>query len=127
MPIIDKYKDMGTVVMGKLESVTIREGDSLLVMPNKVCLSYLNVTPIVCPFYLGLCNSICVQCLLLEQSNVKVIGINLDEKKVRRAGPGENVRVKLSGIEEDDIMAGFVLSSIGKYILQEKLICSLYY
>jgi peptide chain release factor subunit 3 len=58
---------------------------------------------------------------------VKVIGINLDEKKVRHAGPGENVRVKLSGIEEDDIMAGFVLSSIGKYILQEKLICSLYY
>jgi peptide chain release factor subunit 3 len=63
-----------------------------------------------------------MQCLLLEQSNVKVIGINLDEKKVRRAGPGENVRVKLSGIEEDDIMAGFVLSSVGKYILQEKLI-----
>ncbi|XP_047084635.1 eukaryotic peptide chain release factor GTP-binding subunit ERF3A-like [Lolium rigidum] len=83
MPIIDKYKDMGTVVMGKLESGTIREGDSLLVMPNK--------------------------------SNVKVIGINLDEKKVRRAGPGENVRVKLSGIEEDDIMAGFVLSSIGYF------------
>lgn len=80
MPIIDKYKDMGTVVMGKLESGTIREGDSLLVMPNR--------------------------------SNVKVIGINLDEKKVRRAGPGENVRVKLSGIEEDDIMAGFVLSSV---------------
>lgn len=36
MPIIDKYKDMGTVVMGKIESGTIREGDSLLVMPNKV-------------------------------------------------------------------------------------------
>ncbi|OEL20215.1 Eukaryotic peptide chain release factor GTP-binding subunit ERF3A [Dichanthelium oligosanthes] len=35
MPIIDKYKDMGTVVMGKIESGTIREGDSLLVMPNK--------------------------------------------------------------------------------------------
>jgi translation elongation factor EF-1alpha len=36
VPIIDKYKDMGTVVMGKIESGTIREGDSLLVMPNKV-------------------------------------------------------------------------------------------
>jgi hypothetical protein len=54
MPIIDKYKDMGTVVMGKLESGTIREGDSLLVMPNRVCLSYLNVTPFVYPFDLGL-------------------------------------------------------------------------
>ncbi|RLN12516.1 eukaryotic peptide chain release factor GTP-binding subunit ERF3A-like [Panicum miliaceum] len=80
MPIIDKYKDMGTVVMGKMESGTIREGDSLLLMPNK--------------------------------SHVKVIGISLDESKVRRAGPAENVRVKLSGIEEEDIMAGFVLSSV---------------
>lgn len=52
---------------------------------------------------------------------MKVTGINLDEKKVRRAGPNENVRVKVSGIEEEDIMAGFVLSSVGKCILQEKL------
>ncbi|XP_020401651.1 eukaryotic peptide chain release factor GTP-binding subunit ERF3A isoform X3 [Zea mays] len=80
MPIIDKYKDMGTVAMGKIESGTIREGDSLLVMPNK--------------------------------SHVKVIGLNLDESKVRRAGPAENVRVKLSGVEEEDVMAGFVLSSV---------------
>jgi translation elongation factor EF-Tu-like GTPase len=36
MPIIDKFKDMGTVVMGKVESGTIRDGDSLLIMPNKV-------------------------------------------------------------------------------------------
>lgn len=36
MPIIDKFKDMGTVVMGKVESGSVREGDSLLVMPNKV-------------------------------------------------------------------------------------------
>lgn len=36
MPILDKFKDMGTVVMGKVESGSIREGDSLLVMPNKV-------------------------------------------------------------------------------------------
>ncbi|KAM0840601.1 hypothetical protein ACQ4PT_059552 [Festuca glaucescens] len=83
MPIIGKYKDhgtVGTVLIGKLESGTITEGDSLMVMPNK--------------------------------SNVKVIGISLDERKVRRAGPGENVCVKLNGIEEEDIMGGFVLSSI---------------
>lgn len=36
MPIIDKFKDMGTVVMGKVESGSIREGDSLVLMPNKV-------------------------------------------------------------------------------------------
>ncbi|KAF5177622.1 Elongation factor 1-alpha [Thalictrum thalictroides] len=80
MPIIDKFKDMGTVVMGKIESGTIREGDSLLVMPNK--------------------------------AHVKVIAIYCDENKARRSGPGENVRVKLTGIEEEDILSGFVLSSI---------------
>lgn len=46
MPIIDKFKDMGTVVMGKVESGSVREGDSLLVMPNKVVLSI---------FFLGCC------------------------------------------------------------------------
>ncbi|RWR82348.1 Translation elongation factor EF1A/initiation factor IF2gamma family protein isoform 1 [Cinnamomum micranthum f. kanehirae] len=84
MPIIDKFKDMGTVVMGKIESGSVREGDSLLIMPNKV--------------------------------HVKVLAIYCDESKVRRAGPGENVRVKLSGIEDEDILAGFVLSSIAKPI-----------
>ena len=36
MPIIDKFKDMGTVVMGKVESGSTREGETLIVMPNKV-------------------------------------------------------------------------------------------
>ncbi|KAI3990999.1 hypothetical protein MKX01_026183 [Papaver californicum] len=77
MPIIDKFKDMGTVVMGKIESGSIREGDNLLVLPNK--------------------------------AHVKVLAVYCDENKVRRAAPGENVRVKLSGIEEEDILEGFVL------------------
>ncbi|KAH0469920.1 hypothetical protein IEQ34_001478 [Dendrobium chrysotoxum] len=80
MPIIDKYKDMGTVVMGKIESGTIQENDNLLLMPNK--------------------------------AHVKVLAIYRDENKSRRAGPGENVRVKLSGVEEEDILAGFLLSSV---------------
>ncbi|KAK4425992.1 Eukaryotic peptide chain release factor GTP-binding subunit A [Sesamum alatum] len=84
MPIIDKFKDMGTVVMGKIESGSIREGDSLLIMPNKV--------------------------------PVKVLGIYCDEDKVRRAGPGENLRVRVSGIEEEDIIAGFVMCSVANPI-----------
>ncbi|KAG7592087.1 Translation elongation factor EFTu/EF1A C-terminal [Arabidopsis thaliana x Arabidopsis arenosa] len=80
MPIIDKFKDMGTVVMGKVESGSIREGDSLVVMPNK--------------------------------EHVKVVAIYCDEDKVKRAGPGENLRVRITGIEDEDILAGFVLSSI---------------
>ncbi|XP_078166572.1 uncharacterized protein LOC144561482 [Carex rostrata] len=80
MPMIDKYKDMGTIVMGKIESGSIKRGDNLLVMPNK--------------------------------ANVKVLSVHCDENEVEIAGPGENVRVKLSGIEEEDVLSGFVLSSI---------------
>ncbi|KAK4375522.1 hypothetical protein RND71_006199 [Anisodus tanguticus] len=80
IPIIDKFKDMGTVVMGKIESGSIREGDNLLIMPNKAA--------------------------------VKVLAIFCDEDRVRHVGPGENVRVRLSGIEEDDILSGFVLCSV---------------
>lgn len=36
MPIVDKYKDMGTVVMGKVEMGLAKKGQNLLVMPNRV-------------------------------------------------------------------------------------------
>ncbi|KAK7370084.1 hypothetical protein VNO80_12138 [Phaseolus coccineus] len=84
MPIIDKFKDMGTVVMGKVESGSVREGDSMLVMPNK--------------------------------DHVKVVAIFIDEDRVKRAGPGENLRIRLSGVEEEDMLAGFVLSSVANPI-----------
>ncbi|KAK3034092.1 hypothetical protein RJ639_034072 [Escallonia herrerae] len=84
LPIIDKFKDMGTVIMGKVESGSVREGDNLLVMPNK--------------------------------AQVKVLAIFIDEDKVRRAGPGENLRIRISGIEDEDISSGFVLSSVAKPI-----------
>lgn len=35
MAVIDKFKDLGTVVMGKSEAGCVRKGDTLLVMPNK--------------------------------------------------------------------------------------------
>ncbi|KAG2257083.1 hypothetical protein Bca52824_076377 [Brassica carinata] len=82
MPIIDKFKDMGTVVMGKVESGSIKEGDSLIIMPNK--------------------------------EPVKVVAIYCDEDKVKRAGPGENLRVRITGIEDEDILSGFVISSTVK-------------
>ena len=34
-PIADKYKEMGTCVMGKLEAGTIKVGEQLIVLPNK--------------------------------------------------------------------------------------------
>ncbi|GMH45631.1 hypothetical protein BSKO_13588 [Bryopsis sp. KO-2023] len=78
MPIIDKYRDMGTMVMGKSESGTVRVGDTLLLMPNRF--------------------------------KVKVETIYRDDSEVRKARPGENLRLKLSGVEEGDISAGFVIS-----------------
>jgi len=50
--------------------------------------------------------------IMPNRANVKVLAIFIDEDKVGHAGPGENLRVRVSGIEEEDILAGFVLSSI---------------
>ena len=36
MPIVDKYRDMGTMVMGKSEAGLVRVGDVLQLMPNRV-------------------------------------------------------------------------------------------
>lgn len=35
MPIVDKYSEMGTVVIGKVESGSMKKGDILVVMPNR--------------------------------------------------------------------------------------------
>ncbi|KAL1193752.1 Elongation factor 1-alpha C [Cardamine amara subsp. amara] len=79
MPILNKFKDMGTFVMGKVEYVSIHEGDSLVVMPTK--------------------------------KHVKVVDIYCNEVQVKRAGPGENVRVGITGIEDKNTLSGSVLSS----------------
>ncbi|VDC02078.1 unnamed protein product [Peniophora sp. CBMAI 1063] len=83
MPISEKYKDLGTVAVGKIESGAMRKGDTLLVMPNR--------------------------------QTVEVAGIanELDEE-VQAAFSGDNVRVKLRGIEDEEISPGFVLSSHAK-------------
>ncbi|MFZ8477682.1 hypothetical protein ACO1MN_15585, partial [Staphylococcus aureus] len=47
-----------------------------------------------------------------NKEQVKVVAIYCDEDKVKRAGPGENLRVRITGIEDEDILSGFVLSSI---------------
>jgi len=36
MPIVDKYSEMGTVVIGKVESGATKKGDTLLIMPNRM-------------------------------------------------------------------------------------------
>mmetsp|Transcript_2082 Transcript_2082/g.4741 ORF Transcript_2082/g.4741 Transcript_2082/m.4741 type:complete len:593 (-) Transcript_2082:69-1847(-) len=80
-PIADKYKDMGTCVMGKLEAGTIKLGETLVVLPNK--------------------------------TNVQVEQIFVDHKEgsieLDEALPGDNIKMKLKGVEEEQLRLGFVL------------------
>jgi peptide chain release factor subunit 3 len=85
MPISEKYKDMGTIIVGKIESGHIRKGDSLILMPNKV--------------------------------PVEVASIYTEmEEEVDRALCGDNVRIRIRGVEDEDISPGFVLTSPQKPI-----------
>ncbi|KAF9222023.1 hypothetical protein BS17DRAFT_881469 [Gyrodon lividus] len=80
MPISEKYKDMGAVAVGKIESGHMRKGDSLVLMPNRV--------------------------------NVEIAAIyNELEDEIPSAICGDNVRVRLRGVEDEDISPGFVLTS----------------
>jgi peptide chain release factor subunit 3 len=81
IPISEKYKDMGTIAVGKLESGHIRKGDTHLLMPNK--------------------------------DEVEIAAIyNEMEEEVQVAVSGDNVRIRLRGVEDDDISPGFVLTSV---------------
>ncbi|XP_057310797.1 eukaryotic peptide chain release factor GTP-binding subunit ERF3A-like isoform X2 [Hydractinia symbiolongicarpus] len=77
--ISERYKDMGTIVIAKVESGTVRKGDSYMLMPNKHTVKI-----------------------------VAIVGADENEKNTCRAG--ENVKLKLSGVEEDEVLPGFVLS-----------------
>lgn len=81
MPVSEKYKDMGTIVVGKLESGLLRKGDTLLLMPNK--------------------------------TEVDVMAVyNEVEDEVTSALCGDNVRIRLRGVEDEEITPGFVLTSV---------------
>ncbi|ETW83621.1 hypothetical protein HETIRDRAFT_34038 [Heterobasidion irregulare TC 32-1] len=83
MPISEKYKDLGTIVVGKIESGHIRKGDTLLLMPNR--------------------------------DTVEVATLyNELEEEVPAAASGDNVRLRLRGVEDEDISPGFVLTSPAK-------------
>lgn len=80
MPAVDKYKDMGTVVLGKVESGSARRGQQLLLMPNR--------------------------------RTVEVLQLWSDEDETNLITSGENVKVKLKGVEEEEVSPGFVLCDV---------------
>ena len=77
MPIVDKYRDMGTVVLGKVEAGQVRRGGTLMIMPNRKL--------------------------------VEVLQLWVDDEEVAHVVCGENVKIKLKGVEEDEVSSGFVL------------------
>lgn len=80
MAVSGKYRDMGTMIEGKIEAGVIKKGMSLTMMPNK---QNLEVTA--------------------------VYGETEDEINIAQCG--DQVRLRLRGIEEEEIMPGFVLCS----------------
>lgn len=79
LPIVDRYKDMGTICLGKIESGTVKKGQVLTIMPNRTI--------------------------------TEVLTLWLDEEEADSAFSGENIKIKLKGVEEEDILPGFVLCS----------------
>ncbi|WFD31880.1 translation termination factor GTPase eRF3 [Malassezia sp. CBS 17886] len=79
LPVSEKYPDMGTYIVGKLESGTVKKGGALVLMPNR--------------------------------KSVEVLGIYSEvDEEVPAAVSGDNVRVKLKGVDLDEVQPGFVLT-----------------
>ncbi|GAB0491489.1 hypothetical protein MMPV_002743 [Pyropia vietnamensis] len=81
LPVFERYKEMGTVVLGKLEAGVIRPNDKLILMPNN--------------------------------TEVVVDDVQLEGSEAAVAEPGDNVRLRIKGVEEEDVRPGFVLCSPG--------------
>ncbi|KAM0698966.1 hypothetical protein Q7P36_001010 [Cladosporium allicinum] len=80
MPIAAKYRDMGTMIEGKIEAGVIKKDAKYIMMPSKA--------------------EITISALFGET-----------EDEIPMAACGEQVRIRIKGAEEEDIMPGFVLCS----------------
>lgn len=80
MPVNGKYRELGTMVEGKIEAGVVKKGMSLVVMPNH------------------------------EKVDVAAI-YGETEEELNIAQSGDQVRIRLRGIEEEDLFPGFVLCS----------------
>nr|POE49111.1 eukaryotic peptide chain release factor gtp-binding subunit [Quercus suber] len=80
MPIAAKYRDMGTMVEGKIEAGVIKKELKYMLMPTRA-----------------------------EITLAALYGETEDE--IERAVCGEQVRMRIKGVEEEDLFPGFVLCS----------------
>lgn len=80
MPVNAKYRDLGTMIDGKIEAGVVKKSMSLVMMPRK--------------------DKVEVSAVYGEQ-----------EDEVPIAQCGDQVRLRLKGVEEEDILPGFVICS----------------
>ncbi|KAK4199752.1 hypothetical protein QBC40DRAFT_281391 [Triangularia verruculosa] len=80
MAVAGKYRDMGTMVEGKIEAGVVKKGMSVVMMPNKQTIDI-----------------------------AAVYGETEDEMNIAQSG--DQVRLRVRGIEEEEVMPGFVLCS----------------
>lgn len=80
MPVAAKYRDLGTMIEGKIESGVIKKDVKYMMMPSKA-----------------------------ETTIVALYGETEDE--IPAATCGDQVRLRIKGVEEEDILPGFVLCS----------------
>lgn len=80
MPVAGKYRDMGTVIEGKIESGYVKKGSNVLMMPGKTLVEVLAV-------------------------------YSETEEEIAGATCGDQIRLRVKGVEEEDVMPGFVMTS----------------
>ncbi|KAL8744522.1 MAG: hypothetical protein Q9190_003240 [Brigantiaea leucoxantha] len=80
MPVNGKYRDLGTVVEGKIEAGVVQKSKNYLMMPNR------------------------------EEVSISAL-YGETEEEIQAAQCGDQVRIRIRGVEEEDISAGFVLCS----------------
>lgn len=85
LPISEKYNDLGTIIVGKIESGRIYKGDTLLMMPNRTS---VEVTTIY------------------DEVN----------EELDAAFSGDNVRIRLKGVTDEDVTPGYVLTTVQRPI-----------
>ncbi|KAL4869070.1 P-loop containing nucleoside triphosphate hydrolase protein [Aspergillus spectabilis] len=80
MPISAKYRDMGTMVEGRIEAGVIQKNSSCIIMPNR--------------------------------TKVEIAALYGEtEDEIPNGTCGEQVRMRLRGVEEEDLLPGFVMCS----------------
>lgn len=104
MPVLDKYSDRGVVIMGKLEAGTLLPGDTLMVQPTKqefkvekILINDEEVSPPCGSRKLCLSHTMVMAC-----SHATLF----PSRQVNSAVVGENVKLKIKGLNEDAFLKG---------------------